>query len=194
VRYYTRHYGIAHTILRYADVYGDLRNEQAQHSLTSFVKMLRAHQRPIIRGTGRDGRDVLFIDDVIQANLYALKRGKNVTMHISSGHAYDLNLFYSTAAQLLSSDLKPIYVSESLAKPTTVALDNSLAQEVLGWHPQITLHEGVRRVVEASTDKEALTGSLADFLHVPLEAALDGVYALSTTEETGHRALATARA
>ena len=150
VRYYTQHYGLMHTILRYADVYGigGKDEEQARHPVNYFVKMLLEKKRPIIRGTGQDRRDAIFIDDVVYANLRALKRGKNVTLHISSGHAYDLNQFYATVAQLLACDLKPVYISSALTKPTTVALDNTQAGEVLGWHPQVSLSEGVRRIVE----------------------------------------------
>src|SRR5205085_7694726 len=87
VRYYTQQYGLLHTILRYADVYGYTEGEQVQHPVNYFVKMLLEQQRPVIRGSGRDRRDAIFIDDVVRVNLRALERGKNITLHISSGHA-----------------------------------------------------------------------------------------------------------
>jgi UDP-glucose 4-epimerase len=196
VRYYTQQYGLAHTILRYADVYGDENNEQAQHPVHYFVKMLQEHTRPVIRGTGQDRRDALFIDDVVRANLCALEHGKNMTLHISSGHAYDLNEFYAIAAQLLSSDLVPVYVFGSLARPTTIALDNTQAREVLGWHPQVSLSEGVRRVVRRA---QRNTQSVSPLAYKDVEELLDqpsteAVYALSAARETEQRALATALA
>src|SRR2546427_508249 len=50
VRYYTGQYGLAHTILRYADVYGETDSTSAHPPLTYFVRMLRQGQPPIIRG------------------------------------------------------------------------------------------------------------------------------------------------
>lgn len=148
VRYYTHHYGFTHTILRYADVYGEAERERAQHPLNYFIAMLLEGRRPIIRGTGKDVRDHIFIDDVVRANFCALEHGRNATIHISSGQGYSLNQFYCAAAKLLSSHLSPVYVSERLAEPSTMMLDNTLAQRVLGWQPVVSFTEGVQRTVE----------------------------------------------
>lgn len=201
VRYYTQQYGLKHTILRYADVYGNTESEQAQHPVNYFAKMLLEQQRPVIRGSGKARRDAIFIDDVVRANLRALERGKNITLHISSGHAYDLNQFYYAVAQLLHSELRPVYVSGSLSfhpEPTTIALDNTLAQQVLGWHPEITFSEGVRRVVE-SAQRNVRSASQSPLTYKDVEELLDrpsteAAYALSAAKETEYRALATALA
>lgn len=144
VRYYTHNYGLKHTILRYADIYGETNRELAQHPLTYFLAMLLENRRPVIRGSGQDIRDHVFIDDVVRANLRALERGKNATIHISSGRGYTLDQFYCAAAQLLRSDLLPVYVSGPLSEPAAIILDNTLAQNLLGWQPQVQFSEGVR--------------------------------------------------
>lgn len=214
VRYYTQQYGLVHTILRYADIYGDRNDEHAQHPIHYFVKMLLEDARPVIRGTGQDRRDTLFIDDVVEANLCALERGKNVTVHISSGHAYDLNQFYATAAHLLQSDLVPVYVSASSSQhraASTLALDNTLAQQVLGWHPHIPLSEGIQCVIDHAAPRLWSTSRAESYeqelipvsqtpsdtkglLDAPLALSPDPAYTLSTVKETEHLALATALA
>ncbi len=148
VRYYTRQHHVCHAILRYADIYGELGPESVQHPCAYFSAMLAANQRPIIRGSGQDIRDHIFIDDVVQANLCALERGKNGTMHISSGKGYSEYQFYCTIAQRLSSSLLPVYLSGTNSEPTAVVLDNSLAWQELGWRPQIGFTEGIERVIE----------------------------------------------
>lgn len=148
VRYYTRHYGLTHTILRYADVYGETDSMLGQHPLTYFTTMLLENRRPVIRGTATERHDHIFIDDVVRANVCTLKRGKNQTLHISSGQGYDIMQFYCAVAQLLSSDLLPLQMSDSYAEPVSVVLDNTLARQVLGWRPEINFAEGVRRAVE----------------------------------------------
>src|SRR5439155_26369918 len=76
VRYYTRQYGLAHTIFRYADVYGEPAGDLAQHPLSHFVAMLLAGRRPLIRGAADEIRDHIFIDDVVSANICALERAR----------------------------------------------------------------------------------------------------------------------
>ncbi len=155
VRYYTRQHGLSHTILRYADVYGETNARCAQHPLSYFVEMLSAGRRPLIRGAANDVRDHIFIDDVVRANLSALERGLNQTFHISSGQGYTIKQFYSEAAYLLGSGIEPTYISTSLAEPSSVVLDNSLACRVLGWSPKIDFTEGVRLAIESIHEQQA---------------------------------------
>jgi UDP-glucose 4-epimerase len=152
VRYYTRQYGLTHTILRYADVYGafeemeEWENTESTaypHPLNYFMAMLSQYRRPVIRGTGEEVRDAIFIDDVVQANLCALKRGDNQTLHISSGRGYTLNQLYEVVADYMGSDLTPIYLSGALGEIPAVVLDNRLARRVLGWSPEITRLEEI---------------------------------------------------
>jgi UDP-glucose 4-epimerase len=148
VRYYTGQYSLTHTILRYADVYGETDSTSAHHPLTYFVRMLQEGQRPIIRGAVDEVRDHIFIDDVVTANMAALERGQNSTLHISSGQGYTLNQLYQTVAYLLFSEIEPVYISNSLVEANSCILDNALARRVLKWEPQIELTIGVQRAIE----------------------------------------------
>lgn len=150
VRYCTQSYGLKHTILRYADVYGETDTScitPTTHPLSYFITMLNEERRPVIRGAGEDMRDHIYIDDVVNANLCALQHGENQTLHISSGHGYTQNQLYRMVALLMKSKLEPVYISGSLAEAVPVTLDNTLAMQKLGWQPKIGLSEGLRRMI-----------------------------------------------
>lgn len=155
VRCYTLQHNLAHTILRYADIYGEPMSETAQHPSAYFVQMLADNQRPVIRGSVQDIRDHIFIDDVVQANLTALERGKNATLHIASGQGLTQYQFYSAIAQQLSSSLLPVYLSGATSEPTAVVLDNTLAQQILGWQPRVSFTEGIERMAERLRGEQA---------------------------------------
>ena len=148
VRYYTRQYGLPHLILRYADIYGEIDPTRAWHPLTAFLTHLLQQRRPTIRGTDRDVRDHIFIDDVVRANFSVLERGCNETLHISSGQGHTLKQFYHTATRLLQSEITPAYISALQGEPGGIILDNRRAQQVLNWRPEIDFLKGVSMAIE----------------------------------------------
>ncbi|HZO70780.1 MAG TPA: NAD-dependent epimerase/dehydratase family protein [Ktedonobacteraceae bacterium] len=159
VRYYTEHYGLKHTIFRYANVYGETPEIYAMyphHDLSYYICMLAENRQPIIRGSGNEMQDHIFIDDVVRANLCALQRGENQTLHISSGSSYTLNQLFQAVAQQLRSNLQPIYLHRTCLaiEPTGVVLDNTRALHALGWQPEIALREGVALAVARLTKRE----------------------------------------
>lgn len=155
VRYYTQQYRLPHLILRYADIYGEIDPARAWHPLTAFLAQLVRQHRPTIRGTDRDVRDHIFVDDVVRANLCALERGQNETLHISSSQGYSLKQFYHAAARILQSDISPLYISASQAEPTAIILDNRRAAQALKWQPTIAFSDGVALAVERLCGKSA---------------------------------------
>lgn len=148
VRHFSREFGLEHIILRYAHIYGEPRREQAQHPITYFIDMLSRDQRPVMRGPAREVRDHIYIDDVARANLRALERGRDCTLHISAGKGYTLDQLFKAAAAQFSSDLQPVSISSALIEPTALVLDNTLARQQLDWQPRVDLAEGVKRAVE----------------------------------------------
>ncbi len=147
VRYYTQQFGLQHSILRYADVYGTSENPHALHPLTYFITMLLASRRPIIRGSGNEVRDHIFIDDVVQANLALLHRGVNRTFHISSGQGSSPNQLFQMVAQRMGSHIEPMYLSGPPIEAADVILDNTRAKLELNWSPEVSLLEGIRTMV-----------------------------------------------
>jgi UDP-glucose 4-epimerase len=148
VRYYSQQFGLIHTIVRYADIYGEAEPLPFHHPLSYFVRMLHEKQRPVIRGTGNEIRDHIFIEDVVQAHLKLLKttkRSENKTFHISSGQGCSLKQLYQMAALIQDSNLEPVYIAGSHLTSSTVILDNTKARQALDWQPQTTLSEGIRQ-------------------------------------------------
>lgn len=148
-RYYTRQYGLTHTILRYADVYAETVSGSEPHPLNAMIEALRRGQRPVVREAIDEVRDAIHLDDVVRANLCVLERGHNQTLHIGSGEGHTLRELCTLVADLLQCELEPLSLSRPLDEPSSMILDNALAGRVLGWQPTISFAEGVQRAVEA---------------------------------------------
>ena len=168
VRYYTRHFGLVHTILRYANVYGEIDSSQMQHPLSYFVHMLLQKRRPIIRGAAEEIHDHIFIDDVVAANLKVLTCGHNQTMHISSGQGYTLHQLYQAVSSLLRADIEPVYISNTLVEVSSCILDNTLARHELKWQPEIDFTLGMQLAVKRLMEYVEATTHVETVKDVPV--------------------------
>ncbi len=181
VRHYSQYYGLKHTILRYANVYGETNNTHKtdlMHPINYFSKMLAAESRPIIRGTGEEQYDHVFIDDVVKANHNVLKQGDNQTFHISSGYCYTLNQLYQMVAAAMDSELQPLYLSGSLA-PSAIALDNTRAQQLLNWQPEVSIQEGIQHIVERMYGSHKIV-EFPSIERMPVVAGIESLQAISS--------------
>ena len=155
VRYFTRQYGLPHTILRYADVYGETDAKLAQHPLTYFISMLLEQHRPIIRGAADEARDHICIEDVVRANLRVLTRGQNQTLHISSSESHSLRDLFKAVATCLHSEVEPLYLSQPLSfTAASRALNNTRACLALDWRPERGFVAGVQWAVERFCERQ----------------------------------------
>jgi UDP-glucose 4-epimerase len=166
VRYYTQQHGLSHLILRYADVYGEQDPACVWHPLSVFLRDTLYQRQTIFTRHSQDVRDHLFIDDAVRANLFALERGRNETVHISSGQGHCLHDFYHLATELLGSNMMPRYLVPATIAPTWLVLANERARHVLGWQPEISLASGLEKAMARLLSKNAemmpVTGALEE--------------------------------
>ncbi|HJV33084.1 MAG TPA: NAD-dependent epimerase/dehydratase family protein, partial [Patescibacteria group bacterium] len=80
------HFGLEYAALRYANVYGPRQDQKGEGGVIGvFCKMLLEGKRPSIFGGGRQTRDFVYVDDVVEANLKALAAKKSGVWHIATG-------------------------------------------------------------------------------------------------------------
>lgn len=178
VRYYTRQHNLSHLILRYADIYGEQDPTCALHPLGKFMRNTLRQRQTVVTQHSQDVRDHLFIDDAVRANLYALERGRNETLHISSGQGYSLNELYQHATVLLGSNITPTYLVPAPVTPTWLVLANERARHVLGWRPEISLARGIElaiaRLWREGSERMLITGTLEEpTIKFPMTGALE---------------------
>jgi len=147
---FERTFGLARTVLRYANIYGPRQDFYAEEGRVVAIfasRMLEA--RPVtIDGTGSQSRDMLHVGDVATANLAALDKGTGGTFHISSGVPVTINDLFRKLALLTDYRSEPMHGPARKGDVYRIALDNQLAKEQLDWEPRITLEEGLSRTVD----------------------------------------------
>ena len=141
-------YGLNYTVLRYPNVYGPRQNPKGEAGVNAiFIGMMLEGRTPTIFGDGKQLRDYVYVDDVVEANLLAMEKGDGEIYNIGSGIGISVNKIYSMLSEILSFDKPPIYAPPRLGEIQKVYLDSSKAQGELGWKPRVNFEDGLRKTI-----------------------------------------------
>lgn len=138
-----------YTILRYANVYGVRQDPKGEGGVVSiFIDKILAGQHPIIYGDGEQTRDFIYVKDIANANVAALKSGSKSTYNISSNHQTKVNDLLLTISLIYNKKVTPIYKGVRTADILHSCLDNSAALKDLHWEPLYSLKDGLKETCE----------------------------------------------
>ena len=143
---FARTFGLRTLALRYSNVYGPFQDGTGEAGVVAITcdRLLSGH-RPEIRGDGRQTRDFVFVADVAEANLRALRAGVSGTMNIGTGVASSVR---SVVAALVAAAayLGPIdFVEGRPGEVRDTALDTRRAARLLAWSATTRLSDGLRQ-------------------------------------------------
>jgi UDP-glucose 4-epimerase len=149
---FTATYGFETVSLRYFNVFGPRQDPKSQYAavIPKFVTEMVAGGRPTIFGDGKQSRDFVYIDNVVQANLLAADASAAVgrTINIACGKAFDLLQLVDGINKALGTSVKPIFEAARAGDVRDSLADISLAREVLKYEPKIGFEEGLKRTVD----------------------------------------------
>jgi nucleoside-diphosphate-sugar epimerase len=142
-------YDIQTVFLRYFNVYGPRQDPQSEYAavIPKFITRLLAGQQPIIYGDGEQTRDFTFIQDVIQANVRAMKRDTRGTFNIAFGSRISLNDLTRTLMDIIGVDVDPIYDDPRPGDIKDSLADITAARTELGYAPEYDIRQGLEETV-----------------------------------------------
>jgi len=154
VKVFNKVYGLETVSLRTFNAYGPRQSFDPQNAygsvITIFTNRLLKNLPPIIFGDGEQTRDFVYVEDVVQANMLALKSQKCVgeVLNIGSGISVSVNQVANTLKEIMDKkDVKSIYTDPKPADLWHSYADISKAKKILGYNPQVLLKEGLIKLV-----------------------------------------------
>jgi UDP-glucose 4-epimerase len=145
-------YGLDYVALRYFNVYGPRMDTYGAYTevLIRWMERIAAGQPPLIFGDGTQTMDFIYIDDIARANVLAAQCDvTDEVFNVASGVETSLNELAHALLRVMNSQLKPEYGPERKVNPVPRRLaDVDKAQRMLGFRAQVSLEEGLRRLVD----------------------------------------------
>jgi nucleoside-diphosphate-sugar epimerase len=151
---YWQVYGLETVSLRYFNVFGPRQGADSPYSgvLAKFIQQMLEGTRPTIFGTGDQGRDFTYIDNIISANLLACaapaEKVAGKVFNTACGGQYTLKQIYQLLAKLTGFDRPPLYAKSRTGDILHSQADISAAAEAFGYRPLVGVEEGLQRTVE----------------------------------------------
>jgi UDP-glucose 4-epimerase len=149
---YTRLFGLSTVSLRYGNVYGRRQDVHGEAGVVAiFCGCLLEGRAPQVFGDGRQTRDWVDAADVVRANLMAADSGVIGPINIGHGHETSVLDLLGVLRDVGSARALSLPDPEFLpARPGEVArsrLDVTRAREELGWEPEVSLRDGLERIL-----------------------------------------------
>jgi len=151
--YYARLHRIDTVALRYANVYGPRQDPHGEAGVVAiFCNRILTGQPLTVFGDGSQTRDYVFVKDVARANLAAATkdlpapgrldaRGFNIGTGIETSVVELAKALQKSAGSNVPLSFAPARPGEQ--QRSAVSIEK--AERVLGWKPQVTLHDGLEQ-------------------------------------------------
>jgi UDP-glucose 4-epimerase len=140
-------FGMDTVRLRYFNVFGPRQTSFGvlPAAILGILKAMLRGEPPTIEGTGKEPQDVIYVDDVVHANLLAAEapRLSGKVYNIASGRPTTLNEIVTIVNGLLGTNLKAEYVAREASARGSRLADITRAEVDLGFCPSIDLEHAL---------------------------------------------------
>lgn len=159
--FFARARGLPAIALRYGTVYGPHAGEATEAGvITIFVRQMLSGEQPVIYGDGEQTRDLVYIDDVVEATTRAIDRAPRqwAVYNVATGTETTINEVYRQLAALCGFYRLPAYEPAKPGEVRRNAQDITRIREELGWAPRCSLPQGLAQVVAAARSAALAAG------------------------------------
>ncbi len=147
--------------LRYFSVYGPREQSKGEFAnlISQFMWKMMNGESPVIYGDGTQTRDFTFVEDIVQGNIKAAESDVSGTiMNLGTGNETSLNTLVDKLNNTLGTDIEPEHVENPMDNYVQrTKADYSRAQELIGYEPDHTLDEGIKKTADYYQKQEAVT-------------------------------------
>ncbi|MFN3975277.1 MAG: NAD-dependent epimerase/dehydratase family protein [Dehalococcoidia bacterium] len=142
--------GFTYTVLRYSNVYGPRQDPYGEAGVVAiFTRRMLDGDQVVIYGDGTQERDFVYVGDVVEANILALRQTHSKVYNIGTGVGTSVNTLFQRLARLTGYQRPPHYAPPRTGEVYKIWLDVRKAKEGLGWTARTDLDRGLELTVQA---------------------------------------------
>lgn len=155
LKLYADLYGMDTLSFRYFNVFGPRQDPNGAYAaaIPRFVEAMAAGVSPTIFGDGRQTRDFIYVEDVVAANLAALRAPQPAgrVCNVAGGRRIDLLELLAELEGIFRREAKPIFAEMRPGDVRHSVAATDAAADYLGFRPRTSLAEGLAHTVRWMT-------------------------------------------
>lgn len=145
-------YGLETITLRYFNVFGPRQDPMSEYALVIplFITLLLDGKRPTIHWDGKQSRDFTYIDNVVDANLLAIKAKKThgEVINVASENTVSINQLFAFIKKELRSNLSSLRAPKRAGDMPYSCGSTKKAFQTLGFKPNVSFEKGIKKTIE----------------------------------------------
>jgi UDP-glucose 4-epimerase len=147
--FYFKNYNLPFVALRYANVYGPRQDPFGEAGVVAiFSQKLLKNEQPVINGDGKQTRDYVYVDDVVEANVLSLDKKINGPLNIGTAKETSVNEIFHLLQSLIKTGFSERHGPEKPGEQRRSALECSRAKILLDWRAKTSLKRGLAQTVD----------------------------------------------
>jgi dTDP-glucose 4,6-dehydratase len=154
---YHNQQGVDTCIARIFNTYGPRMRPYDGRAIPTFMRQALAGSPLTVFGNGSQTRSFCYVDDLIRG-LHALcESGEHLPVNLGNPEEYTLLELAESVLRVTGSSSEIVFEALPVDDPQVRQPDITRARELLGWEPEISLEEGLRRLT--ATEGARVTAS-----------------------------------
>ncbi|KOR79095.1 UDP-glucose 4-epimerase [Bacillus sp. FJAT-21352] len=151
IRLFHQLYGLPYTILRYGNVYGPRQTAKGEGGVVAvFLDRIKKGMPLSIHGDGEQTRDFIYVKDIVNANIASVNQGHQETIQVSTAQKTSINHLLNMLTQIHGSKVNTVHTSPRTGDIKHSCLDNKKARQILKWHPESDIFQGLSETYTSS--------------------------------------------
>jgi dTDP-glucose 4,6-dehydratase len=156
--YYSQQ-GVDTAIVRIFNTYGPRMRPHDGRAIPNFVRQALAGEPLTIYGDGSQTRSFCYVDDLIRGLHLLAQSGEHLPVNIGNPGEFTLMELARLVLRVTGSPSEIVHEALPVDDPKVRQPDITRAQQVLGWEPEVSLEDGLRRLVDSVQVRAEILGA-----------------------------------
>ena len=153
---YHRQQGVDTRIARIFNTYGPRRRPHDGRAIPTFVRQALANEPLTVFGDGSQTRSFCYADDLVRGLVALAGSGEHLPVNIGNPAEYTLVELARKVIDATGATSEIVFEALPVDDPKVRQPDITRARQLLGWEPQVSLEDGLRRMLQANS-RESLS-------------------------------------